>query len=74
MANTVCLVTPMAYQYGEIYAQWGETDEALDALEHAWDIGDAGVVLLNMDGFLNPLRDQPRFKVLMEKWQDPAKR
>jgi len=44
------------------------------ALEHAWDIGDAGVVLLNMDGFLNPLRDQPRFKVLMEKWQDPAKR
>ena len=63
-----------SYQYGEIYAQWGETDKALDALEHAWDIGDAGVVLLNMDGFLNPLRDHPRFKVLMEKWQDPAKR
>ena len=63
-----------SYQYGQIYAQWGETEEALDALEHAWDIGDSGVVLLKMDGFLDPLRDQPRFKVLMEKWWDPAKR
>ena len=63
-----------SYQYGQIYAQWGETDKALDALEHAWDIGDAGVVLLSMDGFLDPIRDQPRFKALMEKWQDPAKR
>ena len=52
----------------------GETDKALDALGYAWDIGDAGVVLLNMDGLVNPLRDQPRFKALMEKWQDPAKR
>jgi len=63
-----------SYQYGQIYAQWGETEEALDALEHAWDIGDSGVVLLKMDGFLDPLRDQPRFKVLMEKWWNPAKR
>ena len=63
-----------SYQYGQIYAQWGETDKALDALEHAWDIGDAGVVLLSMDGLLDPIRDQPRFKVLLEKWQDPAKR
>lgn len=63
-----------SFQFGEIYAQWGETEKALDALEHAWEIGDSGVVLLNMDGFLDPIRDQPRFKVLMEKWQDPAKR
>jgi len=36
------------------------------ALEHAWDIGDAGVVLLSMDRFLDPIRDQPQFKVLLE--------
>ena len=63
-----------SYQYGQIYAQWGETDKSLDSLEQAWNIGDAGVVLLNMDMYLDPIRGQPRFKVLMKKWQDPAKR
>lgn len=63
-----------SYQYGQIFAQWGETDKALDALEHAWDIHDTGVVLLNMDLFIDPLRDEPRFISLMEKWKDPTKR
>ncbi len=63
-----------SYQYGQIYAQWGETEKALDALEYAWDIHDTGVVLLNMDSFVDPLRDEPRFIALMEKWKDPAKR
>ena len=25
-----------------------------------------------IDMYLDPIRDQPRFKVLMEKWQNPA--
>ena len=63
-----------SYQYAQIYAQWGEIEKGLDALEHAWEIGDMGIVLTNMDWFLNPLRDEPRFHVLLEKWRDPSKR
>ncbi len=63
-----------SYQYAQIYAQWGEIEKGLDALEHAWEIGDTGIVLTNMDWFLNPLRAEPRFHVLLEKWRDPLKR
>jgi len=63
-----------AYQYAQVYAQWGETDKALDALEHAWEIGDPGLILVNTDSHMDPLRDQPRFVSLMEKWWDPSKR
>jgi len=63
-----------SYQYAQIYAQWDETGKALDALDHAWEIGDPGVIILNIDGHMDPLRDQPRFVTLMEKWRDPSKR
>ncbi len=63
-----------SYQYGQIYAQWGEPEKALDALEHAWEIGDTGLVLINSDKYLDPIRDQPRFIALLEKWQNPSSR
>lgn len=63
-----------SYQYAQIYAQWGETEKALDALEHAREIGDTGFVLLNMDKHMSPLADEPRFIALLEKWRDPSKR
>ncbi len=63
-----------SYQYAQIYAQWGETEKALDALEHAWEIGDPGTILLNTDIHMDPIRDQPRFISLLEKWWDPSKR
>ena len=63
-----------SYQHAQIYAQWGEPEKALDALERAWEIGDAGFILMNMDQNLDPIRDQPRFISLLEKWQDPSKR
>ncbi len=53
-----------SYQYAQIYAQWGEIEKGLDALEHAWEIGDTGIVLTNMDWFLNPLRAEPSLKSL----------
>jgi adenylate cyclase len=61
-----------SYQYAQIYAQWGETDKALDALEHAWEIGDTGFVLIYMDRYLDPIRSQPRFLALLDKWQNPT--
>lgn len=63
-----------SYQHGQVYAQWGETDRALDALEHAWDISDTGFVLLNIDDNLDSLREHPRFIALLEKWRDPTAR
>lgn len=63
-----------AYQYAQIYAQWGESDQALDALEHAWEIRDAGFVLLKADEWFTPLHDNPRFIALLKKWEDPNKR
>jgi TolB-like protein/Tfp pilus assembly protein PilF len=63
-----------SYQFAQIYAQWGETEKSLDALERAWEIRDTGFVLINMDSQLDPIRDQPRFMALLEIWQDPAKR
>ena len=59
-----------SYQYGQIYAQWGEPEKALDALGHAWKIGDPGLLLMYMDKHLDPIRDQPRFIALLEKWQN----
>ncbi len=63
-----------SYQYGQIYAQWGEPEKALDALEHAWGIGDTGLVLMNSDKYLDPIRDQPRFIAMLERWQNPSSR
>jgi tetratricopeptide (TPR) repeat protein len=63
-----------SYQYGQIYAQWGQPEKALDHLQHAWEIRDPGFILLKMDRFLDPIRDEPAFIPLMEFWQDPAKR
>ena len=58
-----------SYQYGQIYAQWGQTEKALDALEHALEIGDTGFVLLNGDKNLSSLHQEPRFIALMEIWR-----
>ena len=53
------------YQQAEILTQWGETEAALDALEKAKLIGDAGLVLARNDPQLSPLRSEKRFKTLL---------
>ncbi len=55
-----------SYQYGQIYTQWGEIDTALSWLETAWEIRDPGLLQAARDGLLNPLRDEPRFKKVLE--------
>jgi len=62
-----------SYQYAQIYAQWGETDKALAALERALEIRDTGFALIKMDSHVDPIREHPRFKALLEIWQDPSK-
>lgn len=53
-----------AFQYTEIYAQWGNTAKALEWLEVALRVGDDGLVYLRADPFLDPLRKEPRYQAI----------
>lgn len=60
------------YQYAEIYAQAGDRDRALDALDRAWRIRDSGLLWLKVDPLLDPLRSDPRFQVLVKALNFPT--
>jgi serine/threonine-protein kinase len=53
-----------AYQWAEIYAQWGNAAKGLDALDVALRLRDPGLRLLKVDSLLNPLRKEPRFQAI----------
>ena len=55
-----------SYQQAQIAAQWGAVDEALTALDRAKSVGDAGLLHLKTDPFLDPVRQSPRYAVLLE--------
>jgi TolB-like protein/tetratricopeptide (TPR) repeat protein len=54
-----------SYQYGQIYAQWGDRDTALAWLENAVKIRDPGVLQATGDRLLIPLRQEPRFQKIL---------
>jgi tetratricopeptide (TPR) repeat protein len=49
------------YQEAEVLAQWGETEQALQALQHARQVGDSGLTYAATDLFLDPLRHDSNF-------------
>jgi adenylate cyclase len=55
-----------SYQYGQVYAQWGDIEKALDWLDKAWEIRDPGLLQAGTDALLDPLRDNPRFVRTLE--------
>jgi hypothetical protein len=54
-----------------IFAQWGETVEALSSLETAVRLRDSNVVLLKVDPLLDPLRNEPRFRAIERELRFP---
>ena len=60
-----------AYQYAEIYAQWGNTAKALEWLDTAVRLQDAALSWLKRDPLLDPLRNEPRFQVIERKLKFP---
>lgn len=60
-----------SYQYGGIYAQLGDRDRALSALEHAFVIRDGGLISIKIDPRLDPLRGEPRFDAVVRKMNFP---
>jgi hypothetical protein len=60
-----------AYQYAEIYAQWGDFPKALDWLETAYRLPDPGIGNLRVDSLVDPLRGESRFREIERKLQFP---
>ncbi|MBL0924776.1 MAG: TIR domain-containing protein [Sphingomonadaceae bacterium] len=54
------------YQQGQVLAQWGEVQQALEALQSARAEYDAGLTELRFDAMLDPLRKEPAFIDLLK--------
>jgi serine/threonine-protein kinase len=61
-----------SYQYAGIYAQLGDRDRALDALEKAWTFRDSGLASIKIDPILDPIRTEPRFNAVMKLMNFPS--
>ena len=53
-----------AYDCATIYAQWGNTSQALESLESAWRLRVPDLRWLKTDPLMDPLRKEPRFQVI----------
>ena len=60
-----------SYQWAQIYAQWGQLDQAIDWLETGVKVLDPGVESMKVDPFLDPLRNEPRFQALARALKFP---
>ena len=58
--------TVSLYQQGQVYAQWGDAENGVLALEQAFQQCDAGLTTARIDPMLDPLRQQPRFIDLLK--------
>lgn len=54
-----------SYQYGQIFAQWGDTETAQAWLENALRIRDPGIIQAVDDRALTGLRGHPRFEKIL---------
>jgi TolB-like protein/Flp pilus assembly protein TadD len=61
----------MAYQYAAFYAQRGDNPKALEWLETALRLRDAGLESLRTDSLMDPIRQEPRFQAVMRKLKFP---
>jgi TolB-like protein/Tfp pilus assembly protein PilF len=61
-----------AYQYVQIYAQWGDQSKALEWLETAVQLHDLGLEYVKTDHFLDPLRKERRFQSIERELKFPT--
>ena len=55
------------YLLSQIYVALGDSNEALEQLEKAFDTRDLHMFYIKVDPLLDPIRNQPRFKELLKK-------
>jgi len=56
-----------AYQKGQVLAQWGNADRAIQYLNRAYDLNDPGLSQILVDPLLDPIREHQHFKDLVTK-------
>jgi len=61
-----------AFLYVRIYAQWGQTAEALQWLQTAWQLRDPGLIELKVDPALDSVRATPQYQALVRELRLPA--
>lgn len=55
------------YQQAQIFAQWDESDRAIEALERGIEARDSGLILAKTDPLLDPIRQEPRFQAILSR-------
>jgi tetratricopeptide (TPR) repeat protein len=63
--------TAASYQYADIFAQAGDADRVFAELANAIQAKDPGLSDLRVDPFLDPVRADPRFSVLLRQLSFP---
>jgi TolB-like protein/DNA-binding winged helix-turn-helix (wHTH) protein/lipoprotein NlpI len=58
--------------YVWLYAQWGQTNRALDELEGAMRLRDPYLIQLKMSVLTDPLRNEPRFQAIERELKFPS--
>lgn len=60
-----------AYQCASIYAAWGDRAKALEWLDRAVRLPDAGLVFMKIDALMDPLRSDARFQQIEQELKFP---
>jgi TolB-like protein/DNA-binding winged helix-turn-helix (wHTH) protein/Flp pilus assembly protein TadD len=60
-----------AYNYAQIYAQWGNAASALQWLDRAVRLRDTGLIILKVDPLMDPLHKEPRFQAIVRALKFP---
>jgi TolB-like protein/DNA-binding winged helix-turn-helix (wHTH) protein len=61
-----------AYEYAEVYAQWGNTPKALEWLDTAMRLRNPALEIFKADPLMDPLRQEPRFQAVMRELKFPS--
>lgn len=56
-----------SYQIAEVYAQWGDADNAMSWIERGYNIRDPGLQFISLDSLFDPIREDPRFQAFLRK-------
>lgn len=60
-----------AWQYTEVYAQWGRTQDALNWLQTAYRVGDPGLIELKVSQDVDPLRNTAALNDILRRLNFP---
>jgi serine/threonine-protein kinase len=61
-----------SYQYAQIHAQLGQSEEGMRALNKALEVRDPGLIAVKVDAFLDPIRRHARFGDLLQRLRLPG--